>query len=526
MTESIERLRLAVRGMRKNFGAVTALAGADLDVLPGEVHGLLGENGAGKSTLVSIMTGITRPDEGEIYLDGRQVRFSSVVEAQHAGISAVYQDPQLFGDLTVAENVFLGAFPPGRLGMVDFRAARERTAELLDTLGVTLDPRRPAGQLSVAQRQFVAICRALLSDAKLLILDEPTAALTPSETEHLFEVARRLRDQGSSVLLISHRLEDIRNLTDSLTVLRDGTRVLASATRDVTDEQIVEEMLGARLSRVTSAALSSADKSSARLPTDTSHSPTSADTDAGALLRLVSVSSAPVRDVSFAVRSGEIVVLAGLVGSGRTELLETIVGLRQEARGEIRIRGHATVMRTPRRMLRLGLGLVPEDRDRQGLVLGFGIAENLTLPILRKVTRFGFLRRAAERAIATAEAERLRVKSDGVGVDVASLSGGNRQKVVLGKWLTGDLRLLMLDEPTRGVDVGAKAEIHDLLRGLAASGLGILVASSDFTEVAALADRVIVLRAGRVVAELTGEEITQPAVAAAATLGTSSEAAA
>jgi rhamnose transport system ATP-binding protein len=516
MPESADGLRLAVRGVRKHFGAVTALVHADMDVRQGEVHGLVGENGAGKSTLVNIITGIVKPDGGEVYLDGRPVAFASVVEAQRAGITAVYQDPKLFGDLTVAENVFLGAFPRGLLGTVDFSAAREKTDALLHMLGVRLDPRRLAGDLSVAERQFVAICRALLTDAKLLILDEPTAALTPSETERLFAVVRRLRDQGSSALLISHRIEDIRGLTDSLTVLRDGRRVLAAATGDVTDEQIVEQMLGARLRRAESARRAPSARAAApgRSPVPP------AGSGGSALIRLVSLSSAPAaQDISFAVYPGEIVMLAGLVGSGRTEILETIVGLRPETGGEVRVNGHPAILRTPRRMLRLGVGLVPEDRDRQGLVLGFGVAENLTLPILRRITTLGFLRTKTERAIATSQAERLKVKSDGVGADVASLSGGNRQKVVVGKWLTGRLRLLLLDEPTRGVDVGAKAEIHDMLRGLAAEGLGILVASSDFKEVVALADRVIVLRAGRQVTELTRDEVTETAVAAAATLG-------
>lgn len=513
MTDLAE-LRLAVRGVAKRFGAVTALAGADMDVRPGEVHGLLGENGAGKSTLVNIITGITKPDEGAVYLDGRQTMFGSVIDAQRAGISAVYQDPQLFGDLSVADNVFMGEFPKTRAGTVDFAAARAKTAEIFHMLGVKLDPQRLASGLSVAEKQFVAICRALLTDAKLLILDEPTAALTPNETERLFDVVRRLRERGSSSLLISHRIEDIRELSDTVTVLRDGKRVLTAPTGDVTNEQIVQEMLGTRLHRADSHIMT-------RKP-DTSGKSRGASNLRGAgrdLLRLDSLSSAPAaRDISFGVAPGEIVVLAGLVGSGRTEVLETIAGLRPDTGGEVLVEGQPAVMRTPRRMLRLGVGLVPEDRDRQGLVLGFGVAENLTLPILRKLTTLGFLRRKHEDRIAAAEAKRLRVNADS-GTDVASLSGGNRQKIVVGKWLISKPRLLMLDEPTRGVDVGAKAEIHETLRALAAEGLGLLVASSDFKEVETLADRVIVLRDGQLVAELAGDQITEAAVVAAATLG-------
>jgi rhamnose transport system ATP-binding protein len=495
-------VRLAIRNVHKRFGAVSALSGVSMDVQRGEVHAMLGENGAGKSTLVNIITGVLKPDLGAIYLDGAPMRFSSVFEARAAGVSAVYQDPQLFPDLTIAENVFMGVYPRRGPGLVDFRACHEQTGRIMNALGIDLDPRRPAADLSVAERQFVAICRALLQDARLLILDEPTAALTPRETDQLFAVIGRLREAGSSVLLISHRLEDVRRLADGVTVLRDGKQVLAGALGSISDERIVAAMLGAGLGRTSMGLGQAAGEDGQR-----------------ELLRIESLSSAAFHDVTFAVRAGEIVVLAGLVGSGRTELLETIFGVRTETGGRVSVQGRPVPKRAPRRMLDLGVALVPEDRDREGLVLGFSLAENVTLPMLRRVGRLGFLRRRAERRIAADQIDRLSIATPGPMADVATLSGGNRQKVVLAKWLASGPRVLLLDEPTRGIDVGAKSEIHAILRGLASEGLGVLVASSDFKEVEALAHRVIVLRAGRQVSELRPPRISEAEVVAAATLG-------
>jgi len=493
--------RLEVRGVDKRFNNVTALVGIDMAILPGEIHALAGENGAGKSTLVSIITGVATLDAGEVFVDGQAVQFRGAADARRAGISTVYQDPQLFLHLTVFQNVLMGEFPRTSLGLVDRKRSEAVVNKAMRELGVDLKADRIAAELSPAELQFVAMARALVRDSKLIILDELTSSLTPGETDRLFAVVRRLAERGTSVLLISHRLEEVRRICDCITVLRDGRVVATEAMRGVSDDQIVKWMLGDALES----------RGSERRTHE--HGTTKTLLEVSGL-----TSGRRFRDVSFAVHAGEVLVLAGLVGSGRTEILETILGLRPGDAGAVSVNGKVILRRTPHRMVRLGVDLVPEDRDRQGLVLGFGVRENVALPTMGKLGRLGFLATKKERAIAERERRVLSIKAPDVEADVASLSGGNRQKVVLAKWLASNPIILMLDEPTRGVDVGAKFEIHRILRQLADErGLGVLVVSSDLPEVVDLADRVLVMRSGTIVAELHRGEATEDRILAAAT---------
>ena len=493
--------RLEVRGVDKRFNNVIALAGVDMAILPGEIHALAGENGAGKSTLVSIITGVAALDAGEVLVDGQAAQFRGAAEARRAGISTVYQDPQLFLHLTVAQNVLMGEFPQTSLGLVDRKRSEAIVNAAMSQLGVELKADQIAAELSPAELQFVAMARALVRESKLIILDEPTSSLTPDEANRLFAVLRRLAARGASVLLISHRLEEVRRVCDRITVLRDGRLVATKAMSEVSDDEIVKYMLGEAIE------------------SRGSERQTHEHSGAKALLEVAGLSSGRrFRDVSFVVRAGEVVVLAGLVGSGRTEILETIMGLRRADAGAIRVNGKMIPRRTPHRMVQLGVDLVPEERDRQGLVLGFGVRENVALPTMGKLGRFGFLAPKKERAVAERERLALSIKASDVESDVASLSGGNRQKVVLAKWLAANPIVLMLDEPTRGVDVGAKFEIHRILRQLADErGLGVLVVSSDLPEVVDLGDRVLVVRSGSIVAELHRGEATEDRILAAAT---------
>lgn len=496
-------IRLRATDVSKQYAAVTALDGANLTVRSGEVHALLGANGAGKSTLVKVITGVISPDSGTIELDGDPVSFRTARAARDAGVATVFQDPPLFPQLDVAENVTAGMAPRTRIGTIDRLGARREAQKILDRLGISLPPGRLVQTLSAAEREFVAIARALRVESKVLILDEPTASLTPDDTGRLFEVVRRYRDDGGAVLFISHRMEEIREIADRITIFRDGTDVFSGPASSLTDDEIIERMLN---------------QDHTRIATETSD--VGADRRGDVALSVNGLNAGPrVRDVSFTLRGGEIVVIAGLVGSGRSETLETIIGLRPETSGSVQVRGRALRRRSPRVMSRRGVVLVPEDRDVQGLVYGFGISENIGMGGANRTSRYGLLRRGRERKAASEQMAALSVRAAGTEADVASLSGGNRQKVVLGKWLATTPSVMLLDEPTKGVDVGAKAEIHAILRRLARDeGMAVLVVSSDLEEVLGLADRVLVMREGHLVAELSGAQATERAVMTAASI--------
>jgi ABC-type sugar transport system ATPase subunit len=486
---------LEVRGVSKRFGGHQALRGVDLTLGAAEVQALCGENGAGKSTLMAVLSGSLRPDEGVLLWEGRAAALGDVRAAQALGISMVHQEPQLVPSVSVAENVCLGRLPfrGGPMRLVDRAALRDQARRALEALRQAIEPDRLVETLGVAQRQLVAIARALHFGARLIILDEPTSSLSAAETEALLEVLRGLRGCGTAIAYISHRLEEVRAIADRVTVLRDGQVVATAPVGQMTNRAIVEAMSGREL-----------------LAADAAGAPiTSAS--AAPLLEVRGLGrGGRLHDVTLRVHAGEIVGLAGLMGAGRSRALRSIFGADPVDQGEVTVR----VGGAPRRVssvagaIRSGIGLVPEDRRSQGLVLTASVADNVGLVTPPAARRLGFLRRGLLRTAAARAVETLRIKTRGVDEPVHALSGGNQQKVVLGRWLGPDTRVLLLDEPTRGVDVGAKAEIHRHLRRLAGEGRALLVASSELPELLALCDRIYVMRGGRLAGELSREQAT------------------
>ena len=481
----------------KQFGGVQALRGVDLKLLPGEVHALVGENGAGKSTLVKILAGIHRPDAGVMKVGGEVVELRSPIQAQALGIAVVQQEPMMFPDLDVAENVFMGRHPRDRFGRVEWKRMYQEVDQLLASLDVSLSSHTPVQGLSVAEQQLVEIAKALSLQARVLVLDEPTAALSAHEVEELFAIVRQLRERGVAILFVSHRLEEVFTLADRLTVFRDGTHIITAPVSEMTTEAIIKYMVGRELSNLYP-------KSEAKI---------------GEVVLEVRHLTRPgvFADVSFQLRRGEILGFAGLVGAGRTEVVRVLFGIDQAESGETWLKGKQVRIRSPQQAMEYGIAYVPEDRHQQGLVMNFSIASNITLAILQLVSRLGLLDPRREQKIASEYSSQLRVRSSGVGQVVSALSGGNQQKVVLGKWLATNPSVLILDEPTRGIDVGAKAEVHRIISELAASGLAIILISSELPEVLAMADRVLVLHEGRITGTFPRSEATQERVMFAAT---------
>jgi rhamnose transport system ATP-binding protein len=489
--------RLVLTGATKSFGAVHALRDASIALYPGEAHALLGENGAGKSTLVKILGGVYRPDRGELRIDGEPVAFSGPAAARDAGVSIIYQEPSLFPDLTVAENIFMGRQPLRGGRRIDRGAMRRAAAGLFARLGVEIDLERPARGLSVADQQIVEIAKALSLGAGVMVMDEPTAALTTVEADRLFEVIRTLRSQGAAVLFISHRLEEVFASCQRVTIMRDGRFVRTAAIDELTVDDVIRSMVGRQLSDLF---------------------PKSETSPGAPVLEVESLSSRGVFDgVSFTVRAGEIVALAGLVGAGRSEVARAVFGVDRRTSGTVRLDGRVLPAGDPVAAMNAGMALVPEDRRQQGLVMDMGIDQNTALASLGRLSRGGLIRRSAENALAADWTSRLQVKYGRLRDTVATLSGGNQQKVVLGKWLARSPKLLIIDEPTRGIDVGTKAEVHRILDSLVADGMAVLMISSELPEVLAMADRVIVLREGRITAELTREQADEDSVMRAAT---------
>ncbi|MER7810720.1 sugar ABC transporter ATP-binding protein [Streptomyces sp900116325] len=488
---------LALTDVSKSFGAVRALQDVSLQLLPGEVHALAGENGAGKSTLIKTLAGVHRPDSGQVLLDGEPVVFNGPADARNAGIAVIYQEPTLFPDLSIAENIFMGRQPRASLGRIDRRAVREATAALMTRLGVAFDPERLARGLSIADQQIVEIAKALSFDARVLIMDEPTAALTGSETARLFSVVRTLRASGAAVLFISHRLEEIFGLCQRVTTLRDGRWVASEPLDGLTEDDLVRRMVGRDLDELY---------------------PKQATTVGETALSVRRLTREGVfRDVSFEVRRGEIVALAGLVGAGRSEVVQAVFGVDKADAGEVHVNGTPLRAGSPTAAMDAGVALVPEDRRQRGLVMEMSIERNIGLTGLGSLGSGGMVRRTLERGRATDWAVKLQLKYNRLSDTVGVLSGGNQQKVVLAKWLATDPSVLIVDEPTRGIDVGTKAEVHRLLSSLAAEGLAVLMVSSDLPEVLGMADRVLVMHEGRLVAEIPREEATEETVMAAAT---------
>jgi len=495
---------LALEGVSKSFGAVRALRDVSLRLYAGEAHALAGENGAGKSTLIKTLAGVHRPDTGTVLIDGEPVVLHGPADARDAGVAVIYQEPTLFPDLSVAENIYVGRQPRRSLGRVDHRAVREAAAALFARLGVDLDPDRPARGLSIADQQLVEIAKALSFDARVLIMDEPTAALTGSEVARLFGVVRALREAGAAVLFISHRLEEVFALCQRVTTLRDGAWIATEPVDGLTEDDLVRRMVGRDLDELypkQQAQLGEVALSVRRLTRE-----------------------GVFTDVSFEVRHGEIVALAGLVGAGRSEVARAVFGVDRWDAGEVEVDGRRLRPGAPSLAMAAGLALVPEDRRAQGLVMDMSIDRNINLTGLRATSRAGLMNRAAERSRAVDWAVRLQVKFSRLADLVGTLSGGNQQKVVLAKWLSTNPRVLVVDEPTRGIDVGTKAEVHRLLSQLAADGLAVLMISSDLPEVLGMADRVLVMHEGRLTAEIARADATEESVMAAATGRTKSAA--
>jgi rhamnose transport system ATP-binding protein len=485
-----------LRGVSKRFGATQALDDVSLDLLPGEVHALVGENGAGKSTLVKILAGVHQPDGGTIWLDGEQTQIPGPAHARALGIAVVHQEPSLFPDLTVAENVFIGHAPSGRLGSIDWGATRRAALALFEQLEVRFDVGAPVRGLSMADQQLIEIAKSLSTEARVLVLDEPTASLSAHEVARLFAIVRRLRDRGVSVLFVSHRLDEVFELCDRATVFRDGRHVITTRTSELTTADLVRHMVGRAVSLFPKL-----------------------ETPVGDVLLEVKglTKVGAFRDVGFSVRAGEIVGFAGLVGAGRTEVARVLFGIDRRDGGEIRLAGTPVDFRSPSAAMSAGVAYLPEDRHQEGLVLDFSIAQNVTLPILPRLFPRLLVHASTERDVADEYTDQFRVRMTGVDQFVASLSGGNQQKVVLAKWLATKPSILILDEPTRGIDIGAKVEVHRIISELAASGLGIILISSDLPEVLAMADRIIVLHEGRVTAEISRQQATEERVMFAAT---------
>lgn len=492
---------LHMEGISKAFPGVQALRDVHLTVERGEIHALMGENGAGKSTLMKVLTGAYQADAGTITWRGEAAAIQAPGDAQALGISIIHQELSLLPYMTVGQNIFLGREPRGRLpGWIDWGALYRETAVWLKQLDLNVDPRAEARDLSIAQQQMVEVAKALSLEASLIVMDEPTSSLTEQETEVLFARMRTLRERGVSIIYISHRLEEVFAIADKVTVLRDGRYIATHPTSELTQQRIVSLMVGREL----------VDDLYAYSPTERRD----------VALETTGLSDGrELREVSFTLHGGEILGLAGLIGAGRTALAETLFGIRRASAGQIRLGGETARIRSPQDAIKAGLGFVPEDRKQQGLFLNMAVRDNIVMSGMGQVTQFGFVRPAQANEVAGALVKKLDVRTPGLRQLVRNLSGGNQQKVVIARWLLLKPRVLILDEPTRGVDVGAKAEIHALMRQLAADGVAVLMISSELPEVLGVSDRVLVMHEGRVTGEFSRDEATQDKIMRAATGG-------
>jgi len=487
---------LQIRGLSKAFPNVQALEDVSLDIRAGEILAFMGENGAGKSTLLKILSGDYQADEGSLTLNGEELHFASPREARRAGIRVIYQEPEIIPGVDVAENIYAGELPK-RGPFIDRGRLNAMVTEDLRRYGFDLVlPQNLMGdQLSAAQRQLVEIARALRSGTRVLALDEPTSSLTDAEVDRLFSLVRRLRDEGVAIIYVSHRINEILRLADRVAILRDGRLVAVRPASELSEGEIVRLMVGRSLSDVFAR-----------------NRPPRGDV----VLRVSGLTSAWHRDVSFEVRAGEVVGFAGLVGAGRTELAKVIFGELPRTGGVVQVDGKEVHVHRPSDAIRVGIGYTPEERKREGIIAIRSVLENASITILRRLTTLRFVRRRAERRIVASYVDRLRVRTPSLDQEIGKLSGGNQQKVVLARWLAAKPRVLMLDEPTRGIDVGAKAEIYRLIDGLASDGLGIVLISSELQEILGLCDRIYVMQGGRIRGELPGNEATEEAVLALA----------
>ncbi|MTH77089.1 sugar ABC transporter ATP-binding protein [Paracoccus aestuariivivens] len=479
---------LSLRGIVKTFPGVRALAGVQLDLFPGQVTALIGENGAGKSTIVKVLTGIYQPDEGHILVDGAQTHFPTAQAAGQAGVTAIHQETVLFDEMSVAENIFIGHAPRNRFGLIDRKAMQDRAASILHSIGADLNPAVKLRDLSIASRHLVAIARALSIDARVVIMDEPTAALSHKEIGELYELVEKLKAQGKAILFISHKFDEIFRIADRWTVFRDGQFVGEGLMTEVTEADLVRLMVGRSVDQI--------------------YPKRPAQIGQPALTVAGYCHPTEFEDINFTLHAGEILGFYGLIGAGRSEVMQSLFGITKPSRGACRIGDDVRVIRSTAQAVEAGIVYVPEDRGRQGAVKGLPIYQNVTLPSLARTSRAGFLRLAEEFSLAREYTQRLDLRAASLDQDVALLSGGNQQKVVIAKWLATKPRVIILDEPTKGIDIGSKAAVHDFMSELAAQGLAVIMVSSEIPEVVGMSDRVIVMREGRIVAEYQGDEMT------------------
>ena len=492
-----EQPLLRVDHVAKSFGPVKALIDGSVDLYRGESHALLGENGAGKSTLVKILAGVYQPDAGHVLLDGVPINLASPAAARDAGISIIYQEPTLFPDLSVAENIFMGRQPLRTGRRIDRGEMNSHSKDVFTRLGVPLNPSRLARGLSVADQQIVEIAKAISFNAQIIVMDEPTAALTEVEVSRLFDVMKNLREQGTAVMFISHRLGEVFEACQRVTVMRDGRFVNTSRIEDTDIDTIIRSMVGRDVSSMYA--------ENTTVPGEN-------------VLEVEHLTREGVfTDVTFNVRAGEIVALAGLVGAGRTEVARGIFGIDKVDAGTVKVGGKKLANGSPLAAMAAGIGFVPEDRRQQGLVMDMAIDRNMALASVGSLSHFGLIRKASERSLASEWAARLQLKFGRLSNNASTLSGGNQQKVVLGKWLARKPRLLIIDEPTRGIDIGTKAEVHRLLSELVAQGVAVLMISSELPEVLGMADRILVLHEGRLAAEFSRGEADEANIMRAAT---------
>ena len=487
---------ISARGITKQFAAIEVLRDVDLDLRRGEIHALLGENGAGKSTFAKILAGVHRPSRGSLALNGTPVEVTSPIVAQKLGITLIHQEPISFPDLSVAENLVLGRTGGSPLGRVPWAEITRDANRLMNLLGIRIDVTRPMRGLSIADQQMVEIARALASDSRLIIMDEPTAPLTPKEVETLFGIARRLRDEGRTIVFITHRLEEVRALCDRVTIFRDGNKIATEAIGSLSDADIIRLMIGRPLKEYMHKART---------------------TIGEVALKVVGLTLPGVfSGISFEVRKGEIVGLGGLVGAGRTDVARALFGVAPATSGTVTINGKAEVITEPSQAIALGLAFVPEDRAAAGIFRTLSVEENITAAVPNQIAPRGIIRRALERTLAQDSVRKLRIRLASLRQPIGELSGGNQQKAILARWLLTDPSVLILDEPTRGIDIGVKAEFYDMIGELAASGRAILLISSELPELLALCDRVLVMSEGRLTANLSRAEATQETIMQAA----------
>ncbi|MCP8967762.1 sugar ABC transporter ATP-binding protein [Ectobacillus ponti] len=488
---------LELRGITKIFPGVKALDDVHFQLKPGEIHALMGENGAGKSTFIKVITGVHAPDAGEMYINGEQVAFKNPNEAQDKGIAAIYQHVTNYPDLSVTENIFMGHEKrTERLKRLRWKEMHAEAKQILQSLGSDIDPKTEMGALSVAQQQIVEIAKAISTNAKIIIMDEPTAALTARESEELYKIAEGLRDQGASIIFISHRFEDMYRLASRVTVFRDSKYIGSWGVKDISNEDLIVAMVGRKITQAFPQRKSAVGEE---------------------VLRVEGLGrTGYFADISFSLHQGEILGLTGLVGAGRTEVCQALFGIEGFDKGSVYFKGKQVRIKSPLEAMELGIGYLPEDRQLQGLVLDWGIGRNITLPALKRLAKKGWLNEKAEHELAKMLAEKVDVKANSIFDLASSLSGGNQQKVAVAKLLTSNLDVIILDEPTKGVDVGAKFAIYEIINDLAAQGYGVILISSEMPEILGLSDRIVVMREGRVAKTLGKHEATQESILEAA----------